>query len=100
MISWLYQILARLQALFFKSRMERELDEELKTHIDLLIKANIERGRTPESAKREALLKMGSRDAARELYRDARGFCFVEDFLQDASFSVRLLLRNPLFVLL
>ena len=42
----------------------------------------------------------GGRAAARELHRDARAFRFVADFLQDVRFSTRVLLRNPLFILL
>ncbi|HEY2382864.1 MAG TPA: ABC transporter permease [Terriglobia bacterium] len=100
MISWLCRLFARLHALFFQSRLDRQLDEELNMHIELLIEENIQRGMNPETARREARLKVGSRDAAKELHRDARAFRFVDDFLQDVRYSMRVLVRNPLFILL
>jgi hypothetical protein len=95
-LSWLYQILARLGSLFSKSRYEGHLEEELDIHIELATEENIRRGMPPEAARREALLKLGSRDAAKELHRDTRGLPFFENLVQDLVYGARQLRGNPL----
>jgi hypothetical protein len=65
MLSWLYQTLARIRSLFFKSQLDRQLDDELAAHIEFATEENIRHGMDPNAARRTALLKFGSRDAAK-----------------------------------
>jgi predicted permease len=94
-----YQAVARLMALFSRKQIEREFDEELTAHIEFLIEENTRRGMDEETARREALLEIGSVDAARELHRDARSLQLVESIAQDIRFGARQLRRSPAFTI-
>src|SRR5262249_488372 len=97
MISWVLEIAARIRALFLGSQLDRQLEEELDTHVALLIEENIERGLSPDAARRDALLKVGNRGELKEIHRDRRWLRGLDDFARDVRHSIRLLLRNPLF---
>jgi putative ABC transport system permease protein len=86
--------LVRLRGLFDRSRLERELAEELASHIELHVEDNIRAGMTPEEARRHALLKLGGVEQTKELYRDRRGVPALESFGQDLRFGLRMLMRN------
>ena len=53
-MSWLRVLAARVRGLFLKHHLERELDEELHAHIDLLTEENLRKGMTPEDARHAA----------------------------------------------
>jgi predicted permease len=95
-LSWLYQTLARVVSLFSKSSHERHLEEELDIHIELATEENIRRGIPPDAARREAILKLGSRDSVKELHRETRSLPFFENLVQDLGYGARQLRRNPL----
>jgi predicted permease len=99
MLSWIYQTLARIRSLFSKSDLDRKLEDELAAHIQFAAEENIRSGMTPEAARRDALIKLGGRDAARELHRDTRGLPFFENLAQDVVYGTRQLRRNPLVTL-
>ena len=61
-MSRLRPIASRLRAALGKRQRDRLLDEELHTHLALLIDQNIERGMTPEAARRAAKLSLGGAD--------------------------------------
>src|SRR5947207_5889940 len=98
-LSWVYRILGRIQAFFLKSRLDRQLEEELATHIELATEEYLRAGMNPDAARRQALLKIGSRDAALELHRDTRGIPIFDRLLQDLRYAARMFRNNPLFVL-
>jgi predicted permease len=99
MTAWLFQTLARLRAFFSKPRMDAELEEELQMHVELATEENIKRGMHPDDARRNALGRFGSRDAARDLIRETRGVPLLDHFIQDVRYSIRTLGRSPLFAL-
>ena len=99
MTSWIYQTLARVRALFLKSKLDHHLEEELTVHIDMAIEENIRRGMEPRAARREAHLQFGSRDAAMELHRETRGLPVLESFLQDVFYAFRQLRHNRTFTI-
>jgi macrolide transport system ATP-binding/permease protein len=69
--------ISRLGELFQKKRRERDLAEELDTHLALYIEENVRRGLTPDQARRQALIKLGGIEPAKETYRDRRGVPLV-----------------------
>jgi len=89
--------LFRLIGLFDKERRDRELTEEIETHLRMQIEGNIRSGMTPGQARRAALLKSGGVELAKEVYRDRRGLPVLETAIRDLNHSLRLLSRSPAF---
>ena len=87
----------RLGSVFGKKRQERELTEELESHLQMHIEDNLRRGMTPEDARRDALIKLGGLEPAKEGYRDRRGLPGLETMLQDMRYGARTLRKNPGF---
>ncbi len=79
----------RLIGLFGKGERERELAEELESHIALQIEDNERTGMNSEDARRAALAKLGSIEAGKEAYRDSRGIPMFENLWQDVRFAGR-----------
>jgi predicted permease len=92
--------LSRLRGLAGKARKDRELAEELASHLQMQIEDNIRAGMTPEQARREALLKSGGLEWAKEECRDRRGLPLLETTLRDLRHAARILRRGPGYTLL
>src|SRR5262245_32909600 len=95
----LSKLMTRLAALLRKSEMERELDEELRYHIDRQTEQNIRLGMNPAEARNAARKAFGGMEQAKEQSRDARGVRLLEEFWQDLRYSARLLVKNTGFTL-
>ena len=87
----------RLAGLFGRSRKDAEFEEELSANLEMLVDENLRRGMSPEQARREALVRFGGVEAAKEEYRDRRGLPLVESFFRDLAFALRMLRRAPVF---
>src|SRR5882762_2547660 len=90
----------RLAALFRRRRLEDDLDEELRSHLEMALELNVRKGMSAENARREALRSFGGVEQAKENYRDQRGMPMIETTLQDLRFGLRMLQRSPGFSLL
>ena len=93
-------LLDRLAALFRRRRLEDDLAEELRSHLEMAVELNLGRGMSAEEARREALRSFGGVEQTKELYRDQRGLPMIETTLQDLRFGLRMLGRSPGFSLL
>jgi len=76
-------LLLRLIAIFRKQRLERDLDEELQSHLEMLVAENLRLGMPQQEAHRAARLSLGSIENTKEMYRDQRGLPLLETFFQD-----------------
>ena len=96
--------LPRLDALkrflFRKDAVERELDEEIRAYLELLIEKKIKDGLGPEEARRTALIEMGGVEQVKERVRDARMGHHFETLWRDLRYGARMLLKRPGFTLI
>src|SRR5688572_114877 len=83
--------------LFNKQRKDRELEEEIESHLQFHIEDNLRLGMTPEEARRQALIKLGGIESAKEAYRDQRSLPLLETLWRDIHYSARQLRKNPGF---
>ena len=96
-MSWMTSWLRRVRYLIFRSAEERELDEEMRLHIEMETRDLVEKGVAPEEARRQARLAFGGVDRYREEVRGARGVLWLDHLRQDLSFALRTLRRSPGF---
>ena len=94
---WIRAIKHRVSSLFGHNRAALELDEEIRYHIELDVKKNIEAGMTAAEARRQARLKFGSIENAKEEVRDESGVRWLEDLMSDVRFAIRGLRKTPVF---
>src|SRR5262245_56386236 len=90
--------LLRLSGLFHKERRDREVAGEIENNLQLHIEDNLRAGMSPEDARREALLKFGGIESAKEAYRDRRGLPLLENLAQDLRYAFRQIGKYPGFV--
>jgi predicted permease len=90
----------RLAAIFRRRRLEDDMNEELRSHLEMAAEVNLRKGMSAEEARREALRGFGGVEQTKELYRDQRGLPMIETTLQDLRFGFRMLRRSPGFSIL
>lgn len=90
-------LLLRCKGLFSKAASERELADEIESHLQMHIDDNIRAGMSLQEARRVAVMKLGGVDQAKEAYRDRSTIPFVESAVQDLRFTLRQLRKNPAF---
>ena len=90
-------MLRRLGNLFRKSTLDREIDAEFKSHIEMRIADNLAAGMSARDARRDALLRFGNRGMIHERTTEADIALYLESLWFDVRYACRQLRKNPGF---
>jgi putative ABC transport system permease protein len=93
----LHRIWNRIAGSLMGHRRESDLARELESHIRMQTEDNLRLGMPAEQARREAVLKFGMVESAKEDYRDQRGLPQLDLLMQDWRYGLRQLRRTPGF---
>lgn len=85
----------RLRILGRREQFDRDLDEEIRLHLDLRTQQLVDRGLDPAAAHRAARLKFGNSTRTKEKSRMAWTSEILQNFMRDAAYGVRTLMRSP-----
>jgi predicted permease len=87
----------RLRSLFYRSRVENDLEDELRDYLELETERLIAAGSPPDEARRLATSSLNGAERLKEECRDARGVRWLEEAIGDLQFALRTLRRAPVF---
>ena len=96
-MTWLRIFIARFAGLFRKGRLEQDLSEEVRAHLEMLVEENLRKGMSAEEARTAALRSFGGVEQVKEVYREQWGLPMIETFIQDVRYGARQLRRSPGF---
>jgi len=97
-VTGLREFLQRLRSLFRVRQLDTELDAEMAAHLELAIEENLQRGMPPEEARRQALIRFGGVEQAKERHHDARSLPTLDELSQDLRYALRTFRRDRGFV--
>ena len=90
-------LLSKLSGLFRKARLEQQLDEDVRAHLEMLTEENLRKGMDPEEARYAALRQFGNVSSMKEECRERWSIRIIEELIQDVRYGLRQLRRNPGF---
>jgi predicted permease len=86
-----------IERLFRRKRQESELEKELRYHVERRIAELVTVGVNPQEAARRVRIEFGGPEEIKEACRDARGTRWLEDFIRDCRYGLRMLRHSPAF---
>ncbi|HEY6187300.1 MAG TPA: ABC transporter permease [Pyrinomonadaceae bacterium] len=87
------------KTLFHKAHLDQELDEELRSYVEMLTEEKIAQGLDADEARRAALIEVGGIEQVKEQVRDGRAGAMLEILWQDLRYGARMLWKKPAFTL-
>src|SRR5262245_46370250 len=94
MMKWFNILRARLRALFRRESVLRDIEEELRVHVEMETETNIKRGMPPDEARTAALKSFGNVVRNTERGYDIRGGGWLETLWQDLRYGARMLIKD------
>jgi predicted permease len=94
---WWSILRLRLRSLFRRDAVERDLDDELRDHVDAAVADRVARGESPDRARAAVLRSLGTVESVKEHVRGTRRVGFAEDTGRDLRYGARMLRRHPGF---
>ena len=94
-MTWFSELVGRVRALLRRRSEDRELEEELRFHIEMDTERGMREGLSRREARRRALVRFGGVERTKEAVRDARGTRGLEDLATDIRHAIRRLRRSP-----
>jgi putative ABC transport system permease protein len=91
----LVKVRSFLRNLISTQRQEEDLDQEVRSHLDLLAEENVRAGMSPEEAKRAARMELGGVEVVKEQVRDHRKGEWLRSVFADCRYGARQLRKNP-----
>ncbi|MGA8233924.1 MAG: permease prefix domain 1-containing protein, partial [Candidatus Acidiferrales bacterium] len=86
-----------LRNLLASGRGDVDLDQEVRSHLELLTDENIRAGMPTAEAQRAARIELGGIEQVKEHVREARVGNWIQCVISDCRYGVRQLRKNPLF---
>ncbi len=93
----LRQTFNRFRAFLRSEQLDREVKEEMASHLEMAVEENLRRGMSAEEARRQALVRFGGVQQAIERHRESRTLPWVDVLRQDLRFTYRMLRRDSGF---
>src|SRR6266704_2600463 len=93
----LQKVQRRLQGLFQKRKLDADMAEEMRAHIEMRTRENIEAGMSADEARYAAMRQFGWVENIKETCWEQRGVTWLEHFIQDLHYGARMLRKNPGF---
>jgi predicted permease len=86
-----------MSELFGQWKREKELDDELRSHLEMAARERMERGVDEGEAERAARQEFGNVGLVKEIARDMRRWRWLEEFVEDARYGLRRMRKAPGF---
>src|SRR5215471_4505704 len=94
---WRYKVPLRLRSLFRRNKAEMDLGEELQFHLQNQIDEFVAQGMDPQEARHAAFRSLGGVEQVKDECRDERRVNWIQDFVHDLHFGLRMLRKSPGF---
>src|SRR4029079_2542582 len=83
--------------LFSTKRLETDLEQEIQTHIEMMIEEKIRGGMEKEEARRASMLELGGKEQVKERVREARIGQWLQSVISDCRYGMRQIRKSPSF---
>ncbi|HEY4249033.1 MAG TPA: permease prefix domain 1-containing protein [Lacunisphaera sp.] len=97
---WIAKISFYLRSLFSRRKMDAQMSDEIRTHLEMETEANVASGMSPEEARYSALREFGNVVSVQQQTRDGLGWRRLDELLRDISFAGRSLAKSPAFTVI
>jgi predicted permease len=90
-------VINQIRSWWHAGRLDRELNAEVRFHIEMETEKYVSEGMSPAAARQQAFRNFGPMEKHKEETREARGLMWLDELLQDARYSVRAFIKSPGF---